>query len=156
MRIFMKKRTYWLLALLILAGWCAMPNDRDAFSDDIISVANSLIGTPYRPGGSSLEGFDCSGFTSYVHEQAGISIPRDSRSQAALGSKVSLDEVEPGDLIFFQGPDRASKSIGHVGIVTGGAGDSVEVIHACRRGVVKEAILSLRYYRDRFVTVRRL
>jgi cell wall-associated NlpC family hydrolase len=74
----------------------------------IVGIAQSYFGVPYVYGGTSPSGFDCSGFTSYVYRQAGISIPRTASAQAAASTPVS--NPRPGDLVFFGSP------IYHVGI----------------------------------------
>lgn len=84
-------------------------NDAPASSaTGIIGIAESLFGVPYVYGGTTPSGFDCSGFTSYVYRQAGISIPRTASAQAAASTPVS--SPRPGDLVFFGSP------IYHVGI----------------------------------------
>lgn len=76
----------------------------------IVDIARRYVGTPYVHGGTTPAGFDCSGFTSYVYAQAGISLPRTSGGQRGAGRQVSASEARPGDLVW--GP-------GHVGIYTG-------------------------------------
>ncbi|WP_342748078.1 C40 family peptidase [Sanguibacter antarcticus] len=77
----------------------------------IIEAASRYVGVPYVWGGTTPTGFDCSGFTSYVYAQVGITIPRTSGEQQAAGTVVSRDQAQPGDLIF---------SPGHIGIYAGG------------------------------------
>ncbi|MEW1954684.1 C40 family peptidase [Terrabacter sp. NPDC080008] len=74
----------------------------------IVGIAQSLFGIPYVYGGTTPSGFDCSGFTSYVYRQAGISIPRTASAQQAAATRVS--SPSPGDLVFFGSPAY------HVGI----------------------------------------
>lgn len=153
----MRKLLY--VSLLIIGVVWVWPSKAESEPDspqDIVSIAEELIGAPYRAGGRSPEGFDCSGFVSYVFEKSGLKVPRDSRSQGISGTKVALEAALPGDLIFFKGTDLESNRIGHSGIIISGVGQEVEVIHACNRGVVKEKIFELTYYRDRYVTVRRM
>lgn len=145
-----------LLGISMAWVWLSEAKSEPDFPQDIVSIAEELVGSPYRAGGRSPEGFDCSGLTSYVFEKSGMKISRDSRSQGLAGIKVALDDAQPGDLIFFKGADLESNRIGHSGVVVSGAGQEVEVIHACNRGVVKEKIFDLKYYRDRYVTVRRM
>ncbi|PKW27526.1 C40 family peptidase [Phycicoccus duodecadis] len=80
-------------------------------SSAIVNIARGLLGIPYVYGGSSPSGFDCSGFTSYVFRQAGISIPRTASAQQSAATPVS--NPQPGDLVFFGSPAW------HVGIYTG-------------------------------------
>ncbi|WP_290371133.1 C40 family peptidase [Ruania halotolerans] len=77
----------------------------------IVEIAHRYLGTPYVYGGSTPSGFDCSGFTSYVYAQVGISLPRSSGAQAGAGTRVSASEARPGDLVWWPG---------HVGIYLGG------------------------------------
>jgi cell wall-associated NlpC family hydrolase len=80
-----------------------------------VQAARSMIGVPYQWGGSSPStGFDCSGLTSWAWAQAGRSIPRTSRAQFAGTRRVSLSDLQPGDLVFYGSP------IYHVGLYTGG------------------------------------
>ncbi|APF28654.1 CHAP domain protein [Clostridium sporogenes] len=92
---------------------------------DVISYARQYLGTPYVYGGTSPSGFDCSGFVQYVYRNAaGISLPRTTYDQIGVGSRVSQDQLQPGDLVF---PDA-----GHVGIYIGGG----QMIHASKPGDV--------------------
>ncbi len=93
--------------------------------NSIVRLARKYLGVPYKFGGKSPRGFDCSGLTNYVYKKAaGISLPRTSRAQAKQGRKVRVPK--PGDLIFFNTSGRAS----HVGIYIGRG----SFIHAPRRG----------------------
>jgi len=77
----------------------------------VLEIAARYVGIPYRSGGSTPSGFDCSGFTSYVFAQLGISLPRTSAGQRQAGTVVSRADAQPGDLIWHPG---------HVGIYAGG------------------------------------
>ena len=107
-------------------------------------------------GSTGPASFDCSGFVRFVYQGLGQELPRDSRSQALIGQRISPEEARPGDLIFFKGRRTTSNIIGHVGIVTSQAGEELTMIHASRRGVVEEAVLSVPYYRLRLVEIRRM
>ncbi|MGG3467417.1 NlpC/P60 family protein [Neobacillus pocheonensis] len=97
----------------------------------VIAYAKQFLGTPYVWGGSTPSGFDCSGFTSYVFRNAaGINLPRVSRDQQNVGTRISPSQVQPGDLVFRGNPAY------HVGIYIGGG----QYIHAPQTGdVVKIA-----------------
>lgn len=116
---------------------------------NVVEYSKQFMGVPYVTGGSSPSGFDCSGFTSYVYRQFGVSLPRTASSQAGAGIEVARGNLVPGDLVFFD----TYGGISHVGIFTGG--DSF--IHATVPGdVVKISSLSSSYYSPRFVTARRV
>lgn len=79
----------------------------------IVDAARSAIGSPYAWGAAGPGSFDCSGLTSWAYQQAGVNIPRTSQAQAAGGTRVSLDALQPGDIIAYYG------GASHVGIYTG-------------------------------------
>ncbi|MEY8209684.1 C40 family peptidase [Corynebacterium sp. MNWGS58] len=79
----------------------------------IVDAARSAVGSPYAWGAAGPNSFDCSGLTSWAYQQAGINIPRTSQAQAAGGTRVSLDALQPGDIIAYYG------GASHVGIYTG-------------------------------------
>ena len=89
---------------------------------EIAQYAQQYVGYPYVYGGSSPSGFDCSGFTMYVYSQHGYSLPHSATSQwqSGLGTQVySISELQPGDLVFFQGTYNCGDYITHVGIYVG-------------------------------------
>ncbi len=120
----------------------------------LLNKAKEYLGVPYRFGGASPKGFDCSGFVRFVFRGFGVELNRSSRSQATQGEKVQPGEIQPGDLLFFRfGGNR----IGHVGIYLGGG----EFIHAGSRGDprtrgVRIARLDSSFYAQRLAAVRRL
>ena len=114
------------------------------------SFALSLLGSPYRNGGTDPTGFDCSGLVQYVFGQAGLALPRSVREQVRLGVPVTDDDIEAGDLLFFAIDGR---SVSHVAIAV----DRDGFVHApSTRGVVREERLSADYWRRRFSGARRL
>src|SRR5262249_7760384 len=78
---------------------------------DLVGTALGLRGTPYRNGGASPAGFDCSGFTQYVFGQHGVSLPRDVQNQFAEGESVDVRDVVAGDLLFFATADPAPSHV---------------------------------------------
>ncbi|HJV47499.1 MAG TPA: S-layer homology domain-containing protein [Bacillota bacterium] len=82
----------------------------------LTKVVQSVVGVPYKYGGNSLEGMDCSGLTSYVYKQLGVDLPRESQNQFTVGTLVSVNNMQKGDLIFF---DTGGGGISHVGIYMG-------------------------------------
>lgn len=119
-------------------------------ADAVVRTALGLRGAPYRSGGATPEGFDCSGFTQYVFAQVGTRLPRDTREQYQKGATVGRDALQPGDLVFFA---TTSKHVSHVGIVL----DDTHFVHApSSSGVVRIESMELPYWRRRFVGVKRL
>jgi len=118
---------------------------------DAIRLSSLLFyGTPYRFGGNSSHALDCSAFVQKVFRANGIELPRDSRSQAKYGYKVSLSELKPGDLLFFK---TYKQDVSHVGIYIGDG----KMIHATTRGGrVKISSIYDPYYRHRFLFAKRV
>jgi cell wall-associated NlpC family hydrolase len=112
----------------------------------VVAIAMQYLGVPYVWGGSSPGGFDCSGLVMFVFAQVGISLPHHAASIYNYGVPVSRDQLEPGDLVFFDG-------LGHVGIYIGGG----QFIHAPHTGdVVKISSLNDSWYAATYVGARRL
>jgi cell wall-associated NlpC family hydrolase len=111
----------------------------------VVGIAMRYLGVPYRWGGASPSGFDCSGLVVYVFAQIGISLPHSTYALWNVGSAVSRDQLQPGDLVFFSG-------LGHMGIYIGGG----QFIHAPHTGdVVKISSLS-GYYSSNYMGARRV
>jgi cell wall-associated NlpC family hydrolase len=112
----------------------------------VVGIAMQYLGVPYVWGGASPGGFDCSGFVMFVYSQLGVSLPHHAADQFNYGTPVSRDQLEPGDLVFFDG-------LGHVGIYIGGG----QFIHAPHTGdVVKISSLDDSWYAATYVGARRL
>jgi cell wall-associated NlpC family hydrolase len=117
---------------------------------EIVALALSLRGTPYRNGGSDPSGFDCSGFVQWVFAQHGVALPREVHQQYGAGRAVDSDDVLPGDLVFFE---TVSKGASHVGIALGDG----EFVHApSSRGVVRIERYTNGYWAERWVGARRV
>jgi len=112
----------------------------------VVGIAMRYLGTPYAWGGASPGGFDCSGFVAYVFSQVGVSLPHYSGAQYGYGVSVPREQLQPGDLVFFDG-------LGHVGIYIGGG----QFIHAPHTGdVVKISSLAESWYASTYVGARRI
>jgi cell wall-associated NlpC family hydrolase len=99
----------------------------------IVAYARTLIGTKYVYGGRDQDGFDCSGFTSHVMKNFGVTIPGTSNLQSKSGQKLHWKNSEPGDLIFFGKKGR----VNHVGIIAQNTGREIYVIHSTSSGGVR-------------------
>lgn len=120
-------------------------------AQEIVNYALQFIGTPYVYGGSSPRGFDCSGFTSYVYKQCGVSINRTASAQLNNGYAVSRSELQPGDLVMFK--SGGSKPASHVGIYIGNA----QFVHSSAPGVgVVIDSLNSNFYSRTYVGARRV
>jgi peptidoglycan DL-endopeptidase CwlO len=111
----------------------------------VVGIAMRYLGTPYVWGGSSPAGFDCSGFVAYVYAQVGVSLPHYTGAQWNVGVAVSRSDLQPGDLVFFDG-------LGHVGIYIGGN----EFIHAPHTGDVVKISSMTGWYAETYVGARRV
>ena len=91
----------------------------DATGNALVDGAKQYLGTPYVWGGTTPDGFDCSGLVQYVYKQNGINIPRTSQEQFKSGVSISRDELQAGDLVFFKGSDGTAEAPGHVAMYIG-------------------------------------
>ena len=116
----------------------------------VVETAKSYIGSKYVYGASGPNSFDCSGFTSYIYKQFGVSLSRTAAGQYGNGTAVNRSDLQLGDLIMF-GP--SASAINHVGIYIGGG----RIVHAANtsRGVTTDTINS-GYYKNNYVGARRV
>ena len=116
----------------------------------LVATALEFRGVPYVNGGSTPSGFDCSGFVQYVFSQHGTALPREVRDQYRTGRRVGVNEVRPGDLVFFQ---TVSRGASHVGVAIGNG----QFVHApSSRGVVRVERYDGSYWSMRLVGARRV
>ena len=115
---------------------------------NVVRTAGKLIGTPYRYGGASTKGFDCSGLVQYTHRKAGIPVPRTTAAQLARSRVPERRDLLPGDLLFFKIEWQKSR---HVGIYEGNG----VFIHAPSSGKkVSRASLNNPYWEKRLIATR--
>ncbi|MFT6983058.1 MAG: hypothetical protein ACJAUD_001829 [Crocinitomicaceae bacterium] len=114
--------------------------------DEILTTAKKQLGTPYVWAGSSPDGFDCSGFTSYVMSKNGSKLPRRALDQYNDAPKVKAKNAQKGDLVFF---DNGS-GVSHVGIVISEKGDPLMMIHSSSsKGVILTDVTKSAYWTKR-------
>lgn len=114
----------------------------------VIETARSYLGTPYRYGGMSRLGVDCSGLMCLSYQSVNKSLPRTSKAMAESGRKVGKEELEPGHLIFFDA--KNGHNINHVGMVVASSDGEVQFIHASSSAGVRIDRLEDPYWNKRF------
>jgi murein DD-endopeptidase len=125
------------------------PQATDTARQEVVDTATSMIGIPYRYGGSTPKGFDCSGLVQYSYNAAGLSVPRTSGEQYSAAQPIGLADAEPGDLLFF----NFDRRISHVAIYLG----NQRFVHAPSSGKrVSIASLDNPIYRQHFARAGRV
>jgi cell wall-associated NlpC family hydrolase len=120
------------------------------FGTSVLSVAERVLGAPYRFGGTTEAGFDCSGLVFFTHRELGITVARTARGQFESSRAVGREQLTAGDLVFFR---LNATTVDHVGIYAGAS----RFIHAPRSGqAVRYDSLDQPYFAERFVGGGRL
>ena len=167
----MTRAIVFLLAVLVTAGGCgpkpiyrtepidaapptkspeiAEPQPATKTEKTLAEAANSWIGVPYRYGGVSRQGVDCSALAAHLLEEVGVRLPRSVNQQKTVGQEIAFDSIEAGDLVFFQ---IESPRVNHVGVAL----DRKRFVHASRSRGVAVDLLENDYFRKRVVQTRRV
>ncbi|MET3731842.1 C40 family peptidase [Moheibacter stercoris] len=119
----------------------------------VLKEAKKFLGTPYKYGGTTKTGLDCSGLVFNSFDAIGVKMPRISREQANLGKEIRLREVKEGDLVFF---NTSGSSISHVGIVETVKNGEIFFIHSSTSKGVIISSLEETYWNKRFVKATRI
>lgn len=127
--------------------------DSPAFT--VIQTAKSYRGTPYKYGGTTRAGMDCSALVFHSYYAAGINLPRMSADQSKVGQKINLNQVKPGDLLFFATGKRKNQ-VTHSGIVTETERNDIRFIHSSSTLGVTEDFMSNNYWKKAFLFATRL
>jgi cell wall-associated NlpC family hydrolase len=139
-----------LMLVLVNALVFAAPAKQTAGkTDNIIKTAEKYLKTPYRFGGESPKGFDCSGFVKFVYDKNGKKLPRSADVQYMQGKKVDQSKLKPGDLVFFT---TYAPGASHVGIYYG----SGKFIHTSSSRGVMISRLDETYWKPRYLGARRI
>jgi len=126
--------------------------------DSLVTFGKSLVGTPYLYASTDPEnGFDCSGFITYVFNHFGIAVPRSSVDFTNVGIEIPKEFASPGDLILFTGTDSTIRIVGHMGIVESNERGNLLFLHSTSGKAYGVVISPLNgYYEKRFVKVIRV
>ncbi|MCU0357683.1 MAG: C40 family peptidase [Cyclobacteriaceae bacterium] len=147
----------FLFALLIFSS-CASHKARvrDERVAKVIETARTYTGTPYKYGGTTRSGMDCSALMIHSFRSLEVNLPRSTEAQSKVGTEIKIKKVQPGDLLFFA-TGKKKREITHVGLVTEKrSSKDIKFIHASTSlGVVEDNLFSS-YYRPRFRQARRL
>ncbi len=133
-------------------------NETDDIIADILDYASKFKGVRYRLGATGPNRFDCSGFTSHVFSHFGYKLNRVSKDQINNGKIIAKNELQPGDLVFFNGRRAGGSRIGHVGIVTkaDNENETFEFIHASSSQGVVVSKSTETYFDKRYVSACRV
>ena len=134
-----------------------IPGNNDALASQIIDYATNYLGRPYRSGAKGPKAFDCSGFTSFIFQNYGISLSPSSREQYTQGYEIEKEDIRPGDLLFFGGRG-AGQTVGHVALAVDVDDEgTVTFIHAAtQNGIRYDRYPDGGYYSKRYLGARRV
>jgi cell wall-associated NlpC family hydrolase len=136
----------------------SMVESTNQFASNFVEFAKTLIGTKYVWGSVNPKiGVDCSGFVNYVSKHFGMTVPRTAASFTHLGTEVTADEAQTGDLILFTGSNAKKRKVGHMGIITDNEDGDVSFIHSSSGHARGVHISELKgYYKIRMVKIIRI
>lgn len=137
----------------------AVPVTSHPKATKMVDYAARFLGTRYVLGATGPKAFDCSGFTSYVYKNFGITLNRTSRQQYLQGEKVSVKNLRPGDLLFFSSRSAGRGNVGHVAMVVSvdNQNGTCQFIHAStKKGVTYQKFPDNGYYSRNFIGARRI
>ena len=143
------------LVVLLLMNSCSNKMSKKEKTAVVIAKARSYTGTPYKWGGTTSKGMDCSGLLLTSFSAIEFSIPRTSAEQRKIGNRVGKSEIKKGDLVFFA-TTKKKRKVTHVGLVTEVQGKNVTFIHSSTSKGVTESNLDNAYWAKRFRQARRV
>lgn len=152
------KHLYWLSAILLLFFFTSCAPSKKLYTkqvNQVIDTAKSYRGTPYRYGGNSRAGMDCSALIYLSYGSIGIQLPRTSEAQSKVGKKVQERNLQKGDLVFFA-TGKSKNKVSHAGIVTEASRNGTFFIHSSTSLGVTEDNLASNYWSKSYLFGRRI
>ncbi len=152
------KKILLLFTLLLIVTSCKTSSpttsSNNKLAEKIINDATSKIGSPYRFGGTTNAGYDCSGLVFTSFKKYDLSLPRTSKEMAKEGKIINKSNAQKGDLIFFK--TGGSSQINHVGLIVDVNRDDIKFVHSStKKGVIISSITE-DYYQKSFVQINRI
>jgi cell wall-associated NlpC family hydrolase len=152
------KKILLLFTLLLIVTSCktssSTTSSNNKLAEKIIDDATSKIGSPYRFGGTTNAGYDCSGLVFTSFKKYDLSLPRTSKEMAKEGKIITKSNAQKGDLIFFK--TGGSSQINHVGLIVDVNRDDIKFVHSStKKGVIISSITE-DYYRKSFAQINRI
>jgi cell wall-associated NlpC family hydrolase len=139
---------------LTIATSVAKWNTNEELADELIRMASNNLGIGYRSGGTTKNGFDCSGLMYATFSSLDIKLPRSSHEMATIGTVIDVNQAQKGDLIFFK--TRGGSQINHVGMVVEVNEGEIRFIHSATHGGVIISSTKEKYYEKNFTQINRV
>jgi peptidoglycan DL-endopeptidase CwlO len=149
-KLFRKSITIVMTFMLFLGLTVNVSAAGSSSGDKVSSIAQQYLGVPYKWGGTTPSGFDCSGFILYVFNKVGVDLPRSSADQFKTGTSVSKSNLKPGDLVFFK--NTYKQGISHTGIYIG----NNKFISAANAGIKIDSINDPYYWGSKYAGAKRV
>lgn len=145
----------FFILVSFLASCSASKKIRNQNVQQVVDTAKSYRGTPYRYGGTTRAGMDCSALVHLSFRSVGVTLPRTTEEQSKIGKSISKGKLEKGDIVFFATGNRRRK-VTHAGIITDKKRGSIQFIHSSTSlGVTEDDVFS-NYWSGRLVRARRI
>lgn len=143
------------MAVLSITSCSPSRKIRKANIDQVVTTAQSFRGTPYRYGGTTRSGMDCSALLYQSFSSIGVTLPRTSEAQSKIGRRVARKGLQKGDMVFFATGKRR-RQVTHAGIVTSSHRGNIQFIHSSTSLGVTEDDINSTYWSKRFILGRRV